>query len=152
MAWGNDTTDSLADNLKKWKKPALRIGSGIQKSFYAEAGVSLLTFLYDPHEGFGTSAIYACFEWTLTRNVYGVKLGGEMGMNGGRLGTEFKYLWGDEREDFVLTLKTGLGVGLVSLFYGRNISFNKHPYGQIGKNQFSLVFNLTGFYFKKQDG
>ena len=67
-----------------WKKFHLapRVGVGIQKSFYTEAGISLQKYIYEMRHGFMVLNIYSVYEWIPASSgekaVYGVKAGYEI--------------------------------------------------------------------------
>ena len=138
---------------KSWDKfqPGLRVGVGIQKSFYTELGFSMQKNLYEASHGFIIYSYYASWEWTprvgSEASVQGIKIGGEIVNNGAVGAFEVKYLADDEKQDVVLTPKFGFGLGLVNIYYGYNLSTNKYPFPKIRKHQFSLVINTNMLYY-----
>lgn len=149
VTFGQDTTSTQREGYKRWTQTRtyLRLAVGLQKSFYSEIGVSRLKYIYNDL-GFASSAYYTAFEWTPTilpdkpRNVYGLKAGYEINARIA-LGIEGKYQTDMKENDFVLTPKVGLGIIVINIFYGYNISFANSPFDKIIHNQFSIVFNLN---------
>jgi|RhiMetdeSRZDD1v2_1073273.scaffolds.fasta_scaffold15951_6 hypothetical protein len=152
VMWGQDNNSNTIDTAKhythSWHALSLRAGVGIQKSFYVEIGPSLVFNAIDYREGFGNGALYAAFEWIPSTNIYGAKIGGEMGQNLFMGGLDLKILTDNKNNDVVITPKIGLGLGFVNLYYGYNFSTNKYPFSSVGRDQFSIVFNITKKYFK----
>jgi len=102
----------------------------------------------DSREGFGNAALYATFEWIPSTNIYGAKIGGEMGQNLFMCGLDLKFQTDNKKNDIVINPKAGLGLGFVNLYYGYNFSTNKYPFSSVSQNQVSIVFNITKKYFK----
>ena len=153
-AVNGQTIDTVHKKIPEtWKRfyPGLRLGAGIQRSFYTEVGLSLQKYVYDEREGFIVPTIYAAFEWTPStkgqKPVYGIKIGGETVRNGASGGIEIKYMWNAGNEDVVFTPKLGFGLGFINLLYGYNLSTRKYPFSKIGKHQFSLVINSNIFLY-----
>ena len=146
-----DTADNKIPQTWKKFEIAPRVGIGIQKSFFAEAGFSLQKYLYDAREGFMVFTIYSSFEWVPASSnqkaIYGVKAGYEIINNGGGGGIEIKYLSNAENYDVMITPRLGFGIGFVNLFYGYNFSTNKYPFSRIRKNQFSMVINTNLLFY-----
>jgi hypothetical protein len=147
----NDTLNKKIPET--WKKFhfAPRAGIGIQKSFFAEAGLSLQKYVFEATHGFMVFNIYSAFEWAPSgskdKAVYGPKLGYEIVTNGVAGAIEVKYLSNGDNDDVMITPKIGIGFGIVNLFYGYNFSTNKYPFERIRKNQFSLVFNSNLLFY-----
>lgn len=145
--------DTGADSLKhlqySWKSLALHTGIGIQQSGYLEMGAAFVSHEFDRKEGFGNGILYSSFEWTPVKNVYGIKVGGELGSNLSMLCVELKHQFTDAENDFVISPKIGLGIGFANLYYGYNFSTSKYPFEGIGKHQFSIIFNVTPKYFRR---
>lgn len=102
--------------------------------------------------GFASQAFYGAFEWVPTtkpktgNHIFGIKAGYEINAGPLALGFEAKYQFDKDDSDFVITPKVGIGFfGVVNIFYGFNISTNDRPFSRIGKNQFSVNFNLNKF-------
>lgn len=156
FANGQASDTSIRQAPATWEKMQLapRVAFGIQKAFYLEAGAVLQRYIYDPRHGFAATAIYSCAEWTpgkgSEKSITGVKLGAETVYNGGTMGIEIKYLTNSDQDDFVITPKLGFGLGLVTLFYGYNISTNKYPFDRIRKNQFSVAINTNLFFYSSK--
>ena len=131
------------------KQISIRVGAGIQRSFYTELGVALHKCNYGD-TGFFSNDAYIALEWTPDSNqdLYGVKIGYEANPMGLNAGIEVKYLTDFEEKDIVFTPKIGLGIfGDLNLFYGYNISANKNPFSEItGRHQFSIVLNLNNHF------
>ncbi len=150
---GQGENDSNPDGMKStfssWHAMALRLGVGLQRSLYFEVGPSMVFYQSDSLEGSGNAAFYSTFEWTPSTNIHGVKAGGEFGAHFSMFGLELKYESNNAEQDLVITPKLGLGVGLVNVFYGYNISTNNYPFASIGKNQVSIAFNIARKYFRE---
>ena len=116
---------------ESWKHffPGIRLAFGAQKAFYYEAGLSLQRFAFDSRRGYAATCIYAAWErrraMAKEDAINGYKLGIESVFNGGTGGIEVVYLTNSMEEDIVITPKMGLGIGVVTLFYGYNISTNQ---------------------------
>lgn len=146
-------TDSAGSDVPEtWKKLHLgiRAGTGIQKNFYTEFGLTLERYLYEARHGFMVYTWYSTFEWTPAskgkEQVNAIKLGAELVNNGAAGGLEVKYLFNSQHEDVMITPKFGFGMGFVNLFYGYNFSTRKYPFSSIGKHQFSLAINSNIFH------
>lgn len=141
-------------------KSALRVGLGFQNNFFSEIGYRYkikpelkpgCAFAYMPN------AAYTMIEWTAKSNnfdaVYGVKIGYEQMLSWLlSYGIEAKYQTNFEQKDFVITPKLGFfATQKFSLFYGYNISTNGNPFANVGKHQFSLIFNLNKDTFGKKN-
>lgn len=145
--------DTGADSLKhrqySWKSLALHTGIGIHQSGYLEIGPALVIHEFDRKEGFGNGIFYSSFEWTPVKNIYGIKVGGELGSNFSLLCIELKHQFTGAENDFVISPKMGLGIGFANLYYGYNFSTSKYPFEGIGKHQLSITFNVTPKYFRR---
>lgn len=135
------------------KQVSLRVGGGLQKSFYTELGIALHKCNYSD-VGFFSNDLYTSIEWTPNRqqNIYGLKVGYEANsfiflLNAG---LEFKYQTDFTESDFVITPKIGFGLfGDANLFYGYHISTNKNPFAElIGHHQISIVFNINRHFLQ----
>jgi hypothetical protein len=144
---------SEREGYKEWTRwrTAGRVALGVQRSFYTELGVARHKYMF-AENGFAAQAYYAAFEWTPTtkpeteNHIFGIKTGYEINAGLLALGLEAKYLFDKADSDFVITPKVGMGFfGVVNIFYGFNISTNDRPFSRIGKNQFSVNFNLNKF-------
>lgn len=139
-------------------KNSLRFGVGSQRNFYSEIGYQYMInqsvkngciYSYAP------SAIYSTIEWTTKtqnfKDVYALKVGYEKGLNFIlSYAIEAKYQTNFDSKDFVITPKVGLfATAKFSVFYGYNISTNGNPFGNVGRHQFSLIFNLNKETFAK---
>jgi hypothetical protein len=126
-------------------KNCLRVGVGIQKSFQSEMGYSRLTHTTGC-TGFFSKDYYGALEWIPKTPscdaVYALKTGFEATASGISVALETKYQTNWDKKDIVITPKIGIGIGLVYLFYGYNISTFGHPFPNVGNHQFSLVVNL----------
>lgn len=160
VAFGQDTTKTSQlkqrDGYEQWTKyrTSLRIGLGIQKSFFPELGISRHKYTYNDL-GFASSTYYTSFEWTppinqnMDKSIYGVKIGYEINARTLALGFEIKYQKDIKDYDFVITPKIGFGFfGILNIFYGYNISTVGSPFSKVGHNQFSIIFNLNRQFFK----
>ncbi|TKC13140.1 hypothetical protein FA048_05875 [Pedobacter polaris] len=153
--------DSLSVNnvsrpgYKKWtnSKSSLRFGLGVQKTFFAEVGLSRHKYLYNDL-GYASKAYYTSVEWVpkfsnANNHIYGIKAGYELNARILALGLEAKYQTDFKDNDIILTPKIGVGVmGVLNLFYGYNISTNKSPFPYIRHHQFSIVCNFNNEFFK----
>jgi hypothetical protein len=148
-----NSSDSIriVNRNPQWTKynPSLRLGLGLQKSIYMEAGISLHKYIVGC-TGYASKTAYMSLEWVPTikpeseKAIYGLKLGYEMNASLIAFGIETKYQSDLNKNDIVLTPKIGLGIyGMINVFYGYNISFNRSPFGRVGHHQFSLVVNLN---------
>jgi hypothetical protein len=147
---GKDSVVFLSRN-PTWTKynPSIRLGLGLQRSIYTEVGFSLHKYIVGC-TGYASKVGYLALEWVPTirpereRSIYGLKLGYEMNASLIGFGLEAKYQSDFIQNDFILTPKIGFGIyGLMNVFYGYNISFNRSPFSRLGHHQFSLVFNLN---------
>ena len=149
---GKAQTNDTSRIPVNWKNyfPGIRLGLGLQKAFFTEAGISLQRYKYH-RSGFLATTWYAAFEWKPatrgSRPVSGIKVGAEMVNNGGTAGIEVKYQYGSDHNDVVITPKYGIGIGAATLFYGYNISTQKRPFINVGRHQFSLSFNTNILFY-----
>lgn len=150
--------DSSAQNSNKsWPKSniactLLRIGGGYQRSFYGELGFTRIKYGGEDLFVIGT-AYYGSIEWMPKfgnpPSIYGLKFGGEITTQPLLFGIEAKYQTDFLRTDYILTPKLGIGEGIftgaiissVFVCYGYNVSFNKYPFTEVGKHQFSILWN-----------
>lgn len=137
-------------------KSALKLGIGSQRNFFSEIGYQYKinqTVRNGCIYSYAPSAMYTTIEWTTkTKNfdaVYGLKIGYEKALNYVlSYAIEAKYQTNFNNNDFVITPKIGLfATNHFSLFYGYNISTNSNPFGNVGRHQFSLIFNLNAATF-----
>ena len=148
---GQNQTDSLAGGYHHWTKDRtlLRLGTGIQKSFYYELGISRHKYIHN-YYSYITTNYYTSTAWTPNGNILEIKAGYELNLSIIAIGLEGKYQTNFEKNDFVLTPKIGLGLfGLLNIFYGYNISTNNRPFVNIGQNQVSLAINFGKKYLKE---
>ena len=138
---------------------ALRVGLGAQRGFYSEIGFSRHKSNKSPKCGFGGDVprgYYSGLEWTAkTKNykdVFGIKIGYENLASLFATAIEVKYVTNFEQKDFVITPKIGFGNPDFKwyIFYGYNISTNGNPFPNVGRHQFSIVFNLNKDTFVKE--
>lgn len=146
--------DTIADKFGKTEitnMNLIRFGLGVQKSFYTELGVSRNVFVQD-NIGAASLTYYSALEFTpsFSKNrlsVYGLKGGIEYCTTAGGLTAmclEIKYLSNFEKEDVIITPKAGLSAfGLVSIFYGYNLSILHDSFPQIGHHQLSIIININ---------
>ncbi len=136
---------------------AVRFGIGIQRSFYSEIGFSRHKSNKAPKCGFSGDiprGYYSALEWTAkTKNykdVFAIKAGYENLASLFATAIEIKYVTNLEQKDFVITPKIGFGNPDFKwyLFYGYNVSTNGNPFPNVGRHQFSVVFNLNINSFK----
>ncbi len=155
--WAQETPkDSIAIYRNNYqfsseKQISIRVGGGIQKSFYTELGLALHACNYGD-TGFFSNAIYTAFEWTPNKEkeIYGLKIGYEVNFFLLNLGLEAKYLTDFKERDFVFTPKIGLGLyGDVNIFYGYTIVTNNNPFSEkIGRHQLSIILNLNKHFLR----
>lgn len=127
---------------------AFRGGIGVQKSVYAEFGISRFSLMEDGwvvlSKGYYTAVEAFPAINAGQSNVYGFKAGCEYSALFLSVGIEGKYQTDLQKNDFVLTPKVGLGAaGIVTFYYGYNISAHNEPFSRIGVHQFGLVCNLS---------
>lgn len=136
---------------------ALRIGLGAQHSFYSEIGFSRHKSNKKPGCGFGhesPSGYYSALEWTAKtqnyKDIFGIKVGYEILASLFAPAIEVKYITNFEQKDIVFTPKIGFGNPDLKwyIYYGYNISTYGNPYPNVGRHQFSLVFNFNKQTFK----
>jgi hypothetical protein len=143
------TSDKGPDhNIPTRYTPALRIGAGLTPNLYGEAGISFHRYRYQFLKS-TSSAFYAALEVMPTYYfdrgflLMSPKVGYEVSAYGLGGAVEAKYQSDGKNKDFVITPRAGFSVmGLANLMYGYNISFNEYPFPGVGRNQFSLIFNL----------
>ncbi len=151
--YGQATDTSRNYIPETWKKyyAGPRVGVGLQRSFYAEAGIALQKYVYERRHGYMASTWYASVEWIPAsysqKTAFGYKVGAELINNGGAGGIEVKYLTDGDKNDVVITPKYGIGLGVVNIFYGYNISTSKYPFPHIRKSQFSLTINTSMLFY-----
>ena len=143
------TVDSSNHYNYNWNSLALHAGVGLQRSAYLEIGTSYIYHNFNSRQGFVNGILFTSFEWTPIKNIYGIKVGAEYGYNLSMLCIDLKYQFRNSTKDLVITPKIGLGLGLLSLYYGYTISTSKYPFPSIGKHQFSMTINFTRKYFEK---
>jgi hypothetical protein len=133
-------------------KKSLRLGLGVQHNLYSELG-------FARHKtttsctGYFSSGYYSALEWSPKtanyKDIYALKAGYEIATMLGSIGLETKYQTNFDTKNFVITPKIGFGlVGDVFLFYGYAISTNHNPFPNLGRHQFSIVFNLNKHFLK----
>lgn len=148
-----DTTSMLPNNnFREEKQISIRIGAGLQKSFYSEFGVALHTCTYGD-TGYFSKAYYLALEWVPDKidDIYSLKVGYETSALLVNLGLEMKYQTDFKTNDVVITPKIGFGIfGDLNISYGYNISTNSNPFSGIGNHQFSIIFNLNKHFLSYQ--
>jgi hypothetical protein len=153
IAKAQNSNDSIRimNRNPQWTKynPSLRLGFGLQRSIYTEAGISFHKYIVGC-TGYASKTAYMALEWMPTirpeneNNIYALKTGYEVNGSIIALGIEAKYQSDLKKNDIVLTPKVGLGIyGMINIFYGYNISFNRSPFTRVGHHQFSIVANLN---------
>jgi len=137
---------------------SVRIGAGLQKGFYSEAGLSFQNRTFGCTGGFSRS-YYTALEVipnfqlneSQSRNVYGIKMGVEVNA-ALALAIEVKYQTDFSKNAFVATPKIGFGMfGDVLLFYGYNFSTRQNRqkvFPFISNHQFSLIVNIHTDFLK----
>jgi hypothetical protein len=148
ISFAQTNQDNIKNNTYHWNALALHAGIGIHQSLYYEFGPSFVRHWFDGKQGFGSTIFYSTFEYTPSDNLYGIKVGGELGSNFLMSCLDLKYQFNNTVNDFVITPKIGFGLGVVNLYYGYNFSTSKYPFPNIGKHQFSVTFNLTQKYMR----
>jgi hypothetical protein len=148
------THDSThVDGYYHWSKfrPALRVGVGIQKSFFTEIGISAPHYYYSDL-GIVCYNYYTTMEWNPTilprkpDNIYGYKVGGQIQAAYAVFGLETKYQTDFKNKyNFVITPKFGVNLILFTLYYGYGFSLEKNPFKTVLQNQVSLVFDLNRY-------
>lgn len=125
-------------------EPGIRAGLGTQGTIYGEFGLAL----YRNNEkkiNERSEMLFAGLELVPTlqpeeRQVYGFKLGIETTINSIGLGVESKIQTDGQRFDVVFTPKVGISMlGVLSLYYGFNISTEKYPFANAGDRMFTLT-------------
>ena len=130
---------------------SFRVGVALQKNLSAEIGFvkhkvpnpAIPNCAY----GFTPRGFYSTIEWVAKsenyKNVFGLKAGYEINLLYFSTAIEAKYQTNFNSNYFVITPKIGFGATrLYSVFYGYNISTNGNPFGNVGRHQFSVIFNL----------
>ncbi len=159
ISLGQVTKDSTYKEVSRViDRNSFRIGAALQKSLSAEIGF-VKHKMPNPQipncaYGFTPRGYYSTVEWVAKsenyKNVFGLKTGFEMELFVLSIAIEAKYQTNFDRNDFVIAPKIGLGATrLYSFFYGYNISTNGNPFSNVGRHQFSLIFNLNKDSFKK---
>lgn len=131
---------------------SIRVGAGLQKDFYSEAGIAFQMRNFGCTGAFSRS-YYTALEFipnfqaneSQSRNVYALKAGIEANVLFA-LALEAKYQTDFSKNAFVVTPKVGLGIfGDVLLYYGYNFSTRRNRervFPFISNHQFSLIFNI----------
>lgn len=156
--FSQDTIKTVNANrigYKEWTKykSLVRFGIGVQKSFSTELGITRHKYMFNDLAG-ASAAYYSTIEWippfsSNNDNVYGLKAGYEISAGALALGLEAKYQTDFVENDFVFTPRIGLSVvGVVTLFYGYNISTNGNPFPNVGNHQFTVICNFNSGVFK----
>lgn len=144
------------EGYKEWSKyhTAIRIGAGINKSFFSELGVKRQKFYYNDL-GYASKGFYTSLEWVPInsnyneKNIFGLKGGYEITARIITIGVEGKFQTNFNKTDFIITPKIGLGF-FANFFYGYNFSFYNSPFESISKHQFSLILNIEDILLKKK--
>lgn len=134
-----------------WTKPRLvpKIGLGIQKTAFVEAGVQLHKIYIHPLS-LASAGPYLTVDGLLSGEtlILGPKLGYEITAGLIGVAADVTYYSDFERHTWVFTPRAGVSVlGFVNLFYGRNIGLSDFIFDAVDLNRFSLVFNLNRDYF-----
>lgn len=146
-----NTTKKLGTQL------AIRVGTGIDKTFYTEYGLSLYEHpdLNRSPDSVGSwhYAVYSTFVNRLkkdeNRPVYGLKFGAECSNLLLAEAIELTTYWNNpnSKTDIIITPKFGLSfLGWINLFYGYNlyVQTKEKPFKNIiGRHQFSVSSNLN---------
>lgn len=148
IAFSQDETPKKQTN--DWDTSiAFHGGIGVQKSVYAEFGISKFSFIQEGWVAI-SKGCYASIEVAPTlkpeteSHIYGFKMGCEYSLLLTTVAIEAKYQTDLELNDFVITPKIGLGAwGTVTAYYGYAISLNDKPFSRIGIHQFSVICNLN---------
>jgi len=148
--------DSLVPTLN-WhqsataKQVSVRVGAGLQKSYYTEFGLAIHRCNYGD-TGFFSNDFYTAIEWMSSQenNIYGLKVGYEVNAYALNVGLEIKYQTDFLENDIVITPKVGLGLfGDVNIFYGYNISTGNDPFKEvISTHQLSIILNLNNHFLQ----
>lgn len=142
--------DEVQKTTSDWDESiAFHGGFGVQKSLFVELGISKFSLMevgYFPI----SKSMYSSIEFSPTirpeeeSHIYGWKVGYEFSLLFVSAALEAKYQTDFKNNDFVITPKLGLGAfGVVTFYYGFNISTNDKPFSRIGNHQFSIVCNLN---------
>jgi hypothetical protein len=147
---GQDTVN-IKPFERYWTKPRLipKIGIGIEESAFVEAGVQLHKIYIHPLS-LASAGPYLTVDGIIKDDVIivGPKLGYEITAGLAGVAADFTYYSDFDRGAVVFTPRAGLSIlGVVNLFYGRNLPLSDFQFKGIDKNRFSLVFNLNRDYF-----
>lgn len=138
-----------------WTKPRLvpKAGLGIQESAFVEVGIQLHKIYVHPLSLASAGPYFTVDGIIIDADVIiGPKLGYEITAGLIGVAADFTYYTDFEREAFVFTPRAGFSImGFANLFYGRNLPVSDFQFNAIGKNRFSLVFNLNRDYFSLRD-
>lgn len=142
--------DEVQKKTLDWNESiAFHGGFGVQKSPFVELGISKFYIMevgYFPI----SKSMYSSIEFSPTiqpqeeNHIYGWKVGYEFSLLFVSAALEAKCQTDFKNNDFVITPKLGLGAfGVVTFYYGFNISTQNKPFSRIGNHQFSIVCNLN---------
>ena len=159
ISFGQTKNDSIKKPLADIiSKNSFRVGVVLQNNLSSEIGFARHRIVnpkipYCAYR-FAPQGLYSSLEWISKsenyKSVYALKVGYEIDALFYSIAIEAKYQTNFDSKDFVITPKLGLGATrLYSVFYGYNISTNANPFGNVGRHQFSLIFNLNKGTFAK---
>jgi len=146
-------TYRVSEDAENWTnfRTVLHTGIGFHSSLFTEVGIARHKFIHHSIS-YGSKDYYLSLEYTPSFNkedVYGLKIGYEIGWTILTCALEAKYQTNITNKDLVITPKVGFGVmGTVNLYYGYNFSTNNSPFQNIGHHQISLIINFkTHVYY-----
>jgi hypothetical protein len=124
---------------------------GIQKRFFAGAGIAKTWFVGSGHGVYGADVYTGLNFFPAFKNIYnpvmGYKLGADFFGGGFFMGAEVQYLKSKGQDDFLFTPRAGIGISALYIAYGYSISSNKFPIAGISQNSVTLQLNFP-FYSK----
>lgn len=150
---------SLAAQTEKQPPPefsaytALRVGLGVQGSYYAGLGVTRL-WSY-PYKGVmgASTAVYGMVEWHVSSHLpmYGFKAGGEASAGPVGYGAEVKYLTDFNRGNLLFTPRVGINLGgFAILYYGYQFFDEQKKLPVLSHHQVEFAVNLSRRILKEQ--
>jgi hypothetical protein len=124
---------------------------GIQKRFFAGAGIAKTWFVGSGHGVYGADVYAGLNVFPAFKNIHnpamGYKLGADFFGGGFFMGAEVQYLKSKGQDDFLFTPRAGIGISALYIAYGYSISSNKFPIAGISQNSITLQLNFP-FYSK----
>jgi hypothetical protein len=124
---------------------------GIQKRFFAGAGIAKTWFVGSGHGVYGADVYTGVIFFPAFKKTYspvmGYKLGADFFGGGIFMGAEVQYLKSKGQDDFLFTPRAGIGISALYIAYGYSISGNKFPIAGISQNSITLQLNFP-FYSK----